>query len=79
MQDELISCCSWVLDLLADFGLTDFYLERRPVTWRSPSAPTRLGESDRGTTHGCRDVPPEPVLDPGGAAFYAPKISVQAH
>src|SRR4029453_2686435 len=50
MQDELISLLQFVLDLLADFGLTDFYLE---LSTRDPETPggwcwTRVGRPSTG-------------------------------
>ncbi|MBZ2195722.1 threonine--tRNA ligase [Ruania sp. N2-46] len=79
MRDELASLLSFVLDLLKDYGLDDFYLElstRDPeksvgdeATWDEA---TRVLE-EVATSSGLELVP-----DPGGAAFYGPKISVQA-
>jgi threonyl-tRNA synthetase len=79
MRDELTSLLTFVLDLLRDYGLDDFYLElstRDPeksvgddATWEEA---TRTLE-EVATASGLDLVP-----DPGGAAFYGPKISVQA-
>lgn len=79
MRDELASLLTFVLDLLKDFGLEDFYLElstKNPAkfvgdddTWEEA---TRTLE-EVATASGLKLVP-----DPGGAAFYGPKISVQA-
>jgi threonyl-tRNA synthetase len=79
MRDELASLLTFVLDLLRDYGLDDFYLElstKDPVkfvgddaTWEEA---TRVLE-EVATESGLELVP-----DPGGAAFYGPKISVQA-
>jgi len=79
MKDELTSLLTFVLDLLKDYGLSDFYLElstRDPeksvgddATWEEA---TRTLE-EVATASGLDLVP-----DPGGAAFYGPKISVQA-
>ena len=79
MKDELTSLLTFVLDLLKDYGLDDFYLElstRDPeksvgdeATWEEA---TRVLE-EVATGSGLELVP-----DPGGAAFYGPKISVQA-
>jgi threonyl-tRNA synthetase len=80
MQDELISLLQFVLDLLADFGLTDFYLE---LSTRDPEKSVGSDEDWERATEALRTAAEtsglELVLDPGGAAFYAPKISVQAH
>src|SRR5690625_3619928 len=79
MKEELDSLFRSVLDLLKDYGLDDFYLElstRDPeksvgdaATWDDA---TRVLE-EVATASGLELVP-----DPGGAAFYGPKISVQA-
>ncbi|WP_448060657.1 threonine--tRNA ligase [Cellulomonas hominis] len=79
MKDELTSLLTFVLDLLKDYGLDDFYLElstRNPeksvgddAVWEEA---TRTLE-EVATASGLDLVP-----DPGGAAFYGPKISVQA-
>lgn len=79
MRDELASLLTFVLDLLKDFGLEDFYLELSTKnsakfvgdddTWEEA---TRTLE-EVATASGLKLVP-----DPGGAAFYGPKISVQA-
>ncbi|MDN5803209.1 MAG: threonine--tRNA ligase [Microlunatus sp.] len=79
MQDELKSLLRFVLDLLSDYGLDNFYLElstRDPeksigseVEWERATAPQEQAAAASGL---------DLVLDPGGAAFYAPKISVQA-
>jgi threonyl-tRNA synthetase len=80
MQDELISLLQFVLDLLADFGLADFYLE---LSTRDPEKSVGSDEDWERATDALRKAAEssglELVLDPGGAAFYAPKISVQAH
>jgi threonyl-tRNA synthetase len=68
-----------VLDLLRDYGLDDFYLE---LSTRNPDKSIGSDEDWERATNVLRDVAEasglELVLDPGGAAFYAPKISVQA-
>ncbi len=79
MQDELISLLQFVLDLLSDFGLTDFYLE---LSTRDPEKSIGLEEDWERATDALRQAAEisglDLQLDPGGAAFYAPKISVQA-
>ncbi len=78
MRDELASLLQFVLDLLADYGLDDYYLElstKDPDKFVGPEkvwdeATEVLG--DVGAASGLDLVP-----DPGGAAFYGPKISVQ--
>jgi threonyl-tRNA synthetase len=79
MQDELISLLRFVLDLLADYGLEDFYLE---LSTRDPEKSIGSDEDWERATDALRQAAEasglELTLDPGGAAFYAPKISVQA-
>ncbi len=81
LETELTSVLDFVLGLLRDYGLNDFYLE---LSTRDPENPKFVGSDeiwDRATntlqsvaeTSGLQLVP-----DPGGAAFYGPKISVQA-
>ncbi|MEU7524527.1 threonine--tRNA ligase [Saccharothrix sp. NPDC042600] len=80
MGAELRSLLKFVLDLLADYGLTDFYLELStrddspkfigdPQEWEDATETLRQAAEDSGL---------ELVPDPGGAAYYGPKISVQA-
>jgi threonyl-tRNA synthetase len=79
LQDEIKSLLAFVLDLLRDYGLTDFYLE---LSTRDPEKSVGGDEEWERATEALRiaaqDSGLELVLDPGGAAFYAPKISVQA-
>ena len=79
MQSELISLLQFVLDLLSDYGLDDFYLE---LSTRDPEKSIGSEEEWERATEALRQAAEtsglELVLDPGGAAFYAPKISVQA-
>jgi threonyl-tRNA synthetase len=79
MQGELISLLQFVLDLLTDYGLTDFYLE---LSTRDPEKSIGSDEDWDRATDALRQAAEisglDLVLDPGGAAFYAPKISVQA-
>jgi threonyl-tRNA synthetase len=79
MPGELDSLLTFVLNLLRDYGLNDFYLElstRNPeksvgedAEWVAATEALRQAASLQGL---------ELVLDEGGAAFYGPKISVQA-
>ena len=80
MQGELTSLLDFVLSLLRDYGLTDFYLELstrddsekfvgEPAEWEEATEALRAAAESSGL---------ELVPDPGGAAFYGPKISVQA-
>ncbi|MBB3752749.1 threonyl-tRNA synthetase [Mycolicibacterium sp. BK634] len=78
MRDELASLLRFVLDLLADYGLDDFYLE---LSTRNPEKSVGSDEMWDEATETLRQVAEESGLqlvpDPGGAAFYGPKISVQ--
>jgi threonyl-tRNA synthetase len=80
MKDELKSLLTFVLDLLRDYGLDEFYLELSTKgdsekfigsdeQWEEATEVLRSVGEDSGL---------ELVPDPGGAAFYGPKISVQA-
>jgi threonyl-tRNA synthetase len=79
MQDEIRSLLRFVLDLLRDYGLDDFYLE---LSTRNPDKSIGSDEEWEVATDALREAAEasglDLVLDPGGAAFYAPKISVQA-
>jgi threonyl-tRNA synthetase len=80
VPDELDSLLTFVLNLLRDYGLDDFYLELSTrgdsdkfigsaEEWAEATEQLRLAAGKQGL---------ELVMDPGGAAFYGPKISVQA-
>ncbi len=79
MAGELKSLLQFVLDLLRDYGLDDFYLE---LSTRNPDKSVGTEENWEKATEALRsaaeDSGLELVPDPGGAAFYGPKISVQA-
>ncbi|MBB6375254.1 threonyl-tRNA synthetase [Pseudonocardia eucalypti] len=79
MQDEIRSLLQFVLDLLRDYGLDEFYLE---LSTRNPDKSIGADAEWERATEELRKAAEatglELVLDPGGAAFYAPKISVQA-
>jgi threonyl-tRNA synthetase len=79
MQGEIRSLLQFVLDLLGDYGLDDFYLE---LSTRDPEKSIGRDEDWERATDALREAAEasglDLVLDPGGAAFYAPKISVQA-
>ncbi|AEV75967.1 threonyl-tRNA synthetase [Mycolicibacterium rhodesiae NBB3] len=78
MRDELASLLRFVLDLLADYGLNDFYLE---LSTKDPQKYVGSDEDWDEATETLREVAEASGLhlvpDPGGAAFYGPKISVQ--
>jgi threonyl-tRNA synthetase len=79
MAGELASLLTFVLNLLRDYGLTDFYLElstKDPekyvgsdAEWEEATEALRRAAETQGL---------DLVMDEGGAAFYGPKISVQA-
>ncbi|QXE37822.1 threonine--tRNA ligase [Streptomyces sp. GMY02] len=81
MADELDSLLTFVLDLLRDYGLTDFELE---LSTRDPESDKFIGEDAEWeeATETLRQAAEKQGLplvpDPGGAAYYGPKISVQA-
>ena len=78
MRDELASLLTFVLDLLRDYGLDDFYLE---LSTRDPEKSVGDDATWHEATETLREVAEGSGLhlvdDPGGAAFYGPKISVQ--
>jgi threonyl-tRNA synthetase len=79
MVGELDSLLTFVLNLLRDYGLNDFYLELstkneekfvgEDADWAEATEALRKAATAQNL---------ELVLDEGGAAFYGPKISVQA-
>jgi threonyl-tRNA synthetase len=81
MESELTNVLNFVLSLLRDYGLDDFYLE---LSTRDEGNPKFVGVDEiwETATATLQKVATESGLelvpDPGGAAFYGPKISVQA-
>ena len=79
MKEELTSTLNFVLKLLADYGLEDYYLE---LSTKDPKKFVGSDEAWDEATQTLAEVAEasglELVSDPGGAAFYGPKISVQA-
>jgi threonyl-tRNA synthetase len=79
MLDELDRLLTFVLNLLRDYGLSDFYLE---LSTRDPNKSVGEDADWERATEALRQSALkqnlELVLDEGGAAFYGPKISVQA-
>ncbi len=79
MKDELTTTLNFVLSLLKDYGLDDFYLE---LSTKDPEKYVGSDEIWEEATRTLEEVATasglELVPDPGGAAFYGPKISVQA-
>jgi threonyl-tRNA synthetase len=79
MHDELVSLLNFVLSLLRDFGLDDFYLElsTRPEK-KSVGSDEDWNEAESTLAQVANKAGLELVMDIGGGAFYGPKISVQA-
>ena len=79
MTEELRSLLVFVLDLLRDYGLNDFYLElsTRPDD-KSVGTDEEWDEATEALRVAASSMDLELVMDPGGGAFYGPKISVQA-
>nr|WP_029069760.1 threonine--tRNA ligase [Jonesia quinghaiensis] len=79
MKSELTDALNFVLDLLKDYGLDDFYLE---LSTRDPHKTVGSDDMWEEATRTLEEVAQasglDLVPDPGGAAFYGPKISVQA-
>ena len=80
--DEVKHLLGFVLSLLRDFGLDDFYLE---LSTRDDKKKDKFVGSDADWAAAtavleqvCRETGLDLVPDPGGAAFYGPKVSVQA-
>jgi len=79
VKAEVASQLEFVLETLRGYGLTDFYLE---LSTKDPDKYVGSDEAWEEATDTLRQVATESGLelvdDPGGAAFYGPKISVQA-
>jgi threonyl-tRNA synthetase len=81
LERELKGVLEFVLNLLRDYGLNDFYLE---LSTREEGNPKFVGDDAiwESATNTLESVAKasglDLVPDPGGAAFYGPKISVQA-
>ncbi|MFT4148193.1 MAG: threonine--tRNA ligase [Micrococcaceae bacterium] len=79
MKEELTTILEFILGLLKDYGLNDFYLE---LSTKDPEKFVGSDELWEEATATLREVAEESGLDlvpdPAGAAFYGPKISVQA-
>jgi threonyl-tRNA synthetase len=78
MAEELDGLLTFVLNLLRDYGLEDFYLE---LSTKDPEKFIGSDENWEEATETLRKAAEKQgldlVMDPGGAAFYGPKISVQ--
>ncbi len=79
MGGELQRTMTFVLSLLRDFGLEDFYLElsTRPED-KAVGSPEEWEEATATLRTAAEAMELDLVLDEGGGAFYGPKISVQA-
>jgi threonyl-tRNA synthetase len=79
MKDELTTTLNFVLGLLKDYGLDDFYLELSTKNEEKfVGDDAAWEEATRTLSEVAAASGLELVPDPGGAAFYGPKISVQA-
>ncbi|MGL3804567.1 threonine--tRNA ligase [Paeniglutamicibacter sp. R2-26] len=79
MKDELTETLNFVLGLLKDYGLDDFYLELSTKNEEKFVGDDDVWEEATRTLAEVAEASGlELVPDPGGAAFYGPKISVQA-
>jgi threonyl-tRNA synthetase len=79
LGDELRSVLTFVLDLLRDYGLDDFYMElsTRPEG-KAVGTPQEWGVATEELRRAAEAMDVPLVMDEGGGAFYGPKISVQA-
>jgi threonyl-tRNA synthetase len=80
MESELTNLLTFVLDLLRDYGLNDFFLElsTRGDSEKFIGSDEEWEEATQTLRRVATESGLELVPDPGGAAFYGPKISVQA-
>ncbi|MFJ9791851.1 threonine--tRNA ligase [Streptomyces globosus] len=78
MAEELDRTLTFVLNLLRDYGLTDFYLELSTKDPEKFVGSDEVWEEATATLQQVAEKQGLPLVpDPGGAAFYGPKISVQ--
>ena len=79
MEEELTKVLEFIISLLKDYGLDDFYLE---LSTKDPNKYVGSDEIWERSTKILQSVAEKSGLDlvpdPAGAAFYGPKISVQA-
>ena len=79
MADELHSLLTFVLDLLRDYGLDDFYLElSTKPPGKAVGTDAEWDEATEALRRAAESKDLQLVMDEGGGAFYGPKISVQA-
>ena len=78
MADELHSLLTFVLDVLRDYGLDDFYLElSTKPEGKAVGTDEEWDEATEALRTAAGQMDLDLVMDPGGGAFYGPKISVQ--
>ncbi|WP_370893304.1 threonine--tRNA ligase [Janibacter sp. GXQ6167] len=83
-SEEIKHLLHFVLSLLRDFGMNDFYLELSTRDDSEAKKDKFIGSDEQWEAatavleEAARDTGLDLVPDPGGAAFYGPKISVQA-
>jgi threonyl-tRNA synthetase len=79
MAAELVSLLNFVLSLLRDYGLSDFYLElSTKPSLKAVGSDEDWDEATEALRSAAGAMDLDLVLDEGGGAFYGPKISVQA-
>ena len=79
LEEELTSVLDFIISLLRDYGLDDFYLELSTKDEKKFVGSDEIWEKSTAILQRVADASGlELVPDPGGAAFYGPKISVQA-
>jgi len=83
-ENEIKHLLKFVLQLLRDFGLTEFYLELSTRDEDGKKKDKFIGSDEDWATATAllekvgRESGLELVPDPGGAAYYGPKLSIQA-
>ncbi|KAA9224040.1 threonine--tRNA ligase [Corynebacterium amycolatum] len=79
LEEELTNVLDFIISLLRDYGLDDFYLELSTKDEKKFVGSDEIWEKSTAILQRVADASGlELVPDPGGAAFYGPKISVQA-
>ena len=79
MDGELVRTLRFVLDLLRDFGLNEFYLElSTKPQGKAVGSDEDWAVATEALHRTALEMGLDLVMDEGGGAFYGPKISVQA-
>jgi threonyl-tRNA synthetase len=79
MDDELVRTLRFVLDLLRDYGLNEFYLElSTKPEGKGVGSDEEWEVATEALRHTALEMGLDLVMDEGGGAFYGPKVSVQA-